>query len=251
MDALHHELSFATATLANILTIASDITTSIATCTFNPPSFLEQIHLTIDSHFMPRDLTMSSTTTKPKLSLNSSLPLPHSNTKIPQLGFGVYLSAPDVCTTSCLEALKAGYRHIDTAQYYDNEEEVGKAIRDSGIPRGEIFVTTKILFAQGSVEESLRACWESVAKIDAGEDGGEGGKSGGRGGGRKGYVDLFLIHSPNFGAEKTKEMWMALEILKKEAGTRAIGVSNFGRGQIEEVVGYAREGISVNQIEVC
>lgn len=198
---------------------------------------------------------MSTTTTKPKLSFNSSLPLPHSSTQIPQLGFGVYLSTPDVCTNSCLEALKAGYRHIDTAQYYDNEAEVGKAIRDSGIPRGEIFVTTKILFARGSVEETLRACWESVAKIDAGEEGGKEGVieegSGSGTVGRKGYVDLFLIHSPNFGAEKTKEMWMALEILKKEGGTRAIGVSNFGRGQIEEVWGYAREGVSVNQIEVC
>lgn len=119
----------------------------------------------------------TTTTTNSKLSINSTLPLPHSSTQIPQLGFGVYLSSPDVCKTSCLEALKAGYRHIDTAQYYDNEAEVGKAIKESGIPREEIFVTTKILFAKGSVESSLEGCWESVRKIDPGE--GEGDEEGG------------------------------------------------------------------------
>lgn len=182
---------------------------------------------------------MSTATTKTKLSIQSTLPLPHSSIQIPQLGFGVYLSAPEVCKTSCLEALKAGYRHIDTAQYYENEAEVGKAIRESGIPRSEIFVTTKILFAKGSVESSLEGLRESVGKIDGGGEEG-----------RKGYVDLFLIHSPNFGSEKTREMWVALERLREEGGARAIGVSNFGRGQIEEVRGYARAKVEVNQIEV-
>ncbi|QDS70044.1 hypothetical protein FKW77_004047 [Venturia effusa] len=181
---------------------------------------------------------MSSTS---KLSINSTLTLPHSKIQIPQLGFGVYLSSPDVCTKSCLEALKAGYRHIDTAQYYDNESEVGKAILESGIPREQIFVTTKILFARGSVESSLEGLRESVAKIDPGEEGE---------GGRKGYVDLVLIHSPNFGGEKTREMWEALEGLKGEGAARSIGVSNFGRAQIEEVGVYAREVVEVNQIEL-
>lgn len=183
---------------------------------------------------MLKNLTMSL---KSKLSINSTLTLPNSSITIPQLGFGVYLSAPDVCTASCLEALKAGYRHIDTAQYYENESEVGKAIKESGIPRSEIFVTTKILFAQGSVEKSYRACVESVEKIDAR--------------GKEGYVDLFLIHSPNFGEEKTREMWEALERVKGEGRARAIGVSNFGVGMVEEVKGYAKEAVAVNQIEVC
>jgi diketogulonate reductase-like aldo/keto reductase len=174
-----------------------------------------------------------------KLTINTTLPLPNSKVEIPQLGFGVYLSPPNVCTKSCLTALEAGYRHIDTAQYYDNESEVGFAIQQSGIPREEIFVTTKILFAKGSVEESHRACLESVGKIDAGE------------GVRQGYVDLFLIHSPNAGKEARKEMWLALEKLLEEGRTRAIGVSNFGVAAIEELRSYGRVWPPlVNQIEV-
>jgi len=174
-----------------------------------------------------------------KLSITTTIPLPNSKVEIPQLGFGVYLSPPDVCTKSCLTALKAGYRHIDTAQYYDNESEVGLAIQQSGVKREEIFVTTKILFAKGSVEESYRACLESVGKIDPGE------------GGRQGYVDLFLIHSPNAGKEARKEMWLALEKLLEKGRTRAIGVSNFGISQIEELRGYGKGSVCVNQIEVC
>lgn len=252
-DVLHHELNFGTANLAHIMfsrDLPPNISTSNVTLHFQAIQLESTTHHDTRKypttnqllfHIMLRDLsTMSSTTTttttttKSDLSINSTLTLPHSSIRIPQLGFGVYLSAPAVCKNSCLEALKAGYRHIDTAQYYDNEAEVGKAIVESGIPREEIFVTTKILFAKGSVEASLEGMRESVAKIDPGE----------------GYVDLFLIHSPNFGAQKTREMWGALEMLKGEGKCRAIGVSNFGVGQIEEVHGYAKEKVEVNQIEV-
>lgn len=172
----------------------------------------------------------------PKLTIDSTLTLPNTNLNIPQLGFGVYLSAPEVTTASCKHALAAGYRHIDSAQYYENEAEVGTAIRESGIPRPSVFITTKILFAQGSVESSLEACRESVRKID----------------GDNGYVDLFLIHTQNFGSAKRKEMWQALEALQAEGKTKAIGVSNWGIASFEEMKSYAKVWPpTVNQIEVC
>ncbi|KAI9783189.1 MAG: hypothetical protein M1835_003859 [Candelina submexicana] len=172
-----------------------------------------------------------------KLALTDLLPLPNTTTKIPRLGFGVYQSPPSVCLNSCLSALKAGYRHIDTAQFYANEKEVGQAISQSGLARREIFVTTKILSAGGSPEATYKKVVESVRKI-----GGEGEDS---------YVDLFLIHSPSGGSAARKEMWQALERLVDEGKARSIGVSNFGVGHIEEMKGYAKIWPPhVNQIEL-
>ena len=171
-------------------------------------------------------------------SLKSTLSLPNSLT-IPRLGFGIYLSPRDVCEASCLHALKTGYRHIDSAQFYANEAEMGNAVIKSGLPRQEVYLTTKILSAGGSVEKSLAKLRDSVKKIDKGEDG------------RKGYVDLFLIHSASGGPEARKEMWQALEQLVEEGGAKSIGVSNFGVGHIEELKGYAKIWPPhVNQIEV-
>ncbi|KAF7563559.1 hypothetical protein G7046_g568 [Stylonectria norvegica] len=158
-----------------------------------------------------------------------------NSVQIPQLGFGVYESPVDVCVKSCLMALETGYRHIDTAQYYANEREVGQAIQQSSIPRKDVFLTTKILSAAGSVEQSYRECVESVAKLDP----------------EQGYVDLFLIHSPNSGKEKTQEMWLALERLYQEGKAKSIGVSNFGVKHIEEMKQFAKVWPPhVNQIEV-
>jgi diketogulonate reductase-like aldo/keto reductase len=172
----------------------------------------------------------------PQLTLASTLPLPNLSITIPRLGFGVYRSTDTQCITSCLNALKAGYRHIDTAQFYANEAEVGVAIRRSGLQRSDVFVTTKILGAGGSVEKSYEKCVASVEKIDPGEGG---------------YVDLFLIHSPNSGSAKRKEMWLALERLYEEGKAKSIGVSNFGVGHIEEMKGYAKVWPPhVNQIEL-
>lgn len=107
-----------------------------------------------------------------------------------------------------------------------------------------MFVTTKILAAGGSEEKSYGKCIESVEKIDDGL--GEGGKGEGRG-----YVDLFLIHSPSAGAEARREMWGALERVWREGRARSIGVSNFGVGHVEEMRGYAEVWPPhVNQIEV-
>jgi len=177
-----------------------------------------------------RSFTMSS-----QFTIESTLPLPNSSVKIPALGFGVYQSPEDTCVKSCLTAIKAGYRHIDTAQYYGNETQVGEAVKQSGIPRKDVFLTTKVLSAGSSVDDTYKSVAASVEKIDKG-----------------GYVDLFLIHSPNAGSEARKNMWQALERLYKEGKTKAIGVSNFGIGHIEELKQYGQTWPPhVNQIEVC
>jgi len=170
------------------------------------------------------------------LSIDSRLPLPTSTHQIPQIGFGVYQSPPEVCVASCKKALEAGYRHIDTAQYYENEAEVGRALQESNLPREEVYITTKILFAGDDAESTYAKLVASVEKL-AGKDG---------------YVDLFLIHSPNFGAGARKLMWQALEKLKSEGKTRDIGVSNYGIGHMKEIASIsASEKVpAVNQIEV-
>jgi diketogulonate reductase-like aldo/keto reductase len=134
-----------------------------------------------------------------------------------------------------LTALEAGYRHIDSAQYYANEQLVGDAVKESNVDRKDVFITTKILFPGKDEEETYQSLVESVNKIDQG-----------------GYVDLFLIHSPSSGPEGRKTMWTALERLHKEGKAKAIGVSNFGKGQIEELKSFAKVyPPHVNQIEVC
>ena len=113
---------------------------------------------------------------------------------------------------------------------------MGEAARQSGIPRNEVFLTTKIMTAGGSAEKTYKKCLDSVHKIY----------------GEKGYVDLFLIHWPTGGPAAIKEMYQALEKLESEGKARSIGVSNFGIGHIEELKGYARIWPPhVNQIEVC
>jgi len=168
--------------------------------------------------------------------LKSTLPHPNSSYKIPILGFGVYQSHGDTCIQSCLSALKAGYRHIDTAQYYANEDQVGEAVKKSGLSRSDVYITSKILSPGSNDEETYNSVIGSVEKIDPGS---------------KGYVDLMLIHSPNAGSQARKSMWLALEKAHKEGRCRAIGVSNFGKGHIEELKEYASTWPPhVNQIEL-
>ncbi|RVX71492.1 hypothetical protein B0A52_05064 [Exophiala mesophila] len=170
------------------------------------------------------------------IAFDTTLPLTNSSLTIPQLGFGVYLSPPDVCKASCLTALNVGYRHIDTAQFYANEAQVGQALRESGLNRSDVFITTKILSASGSVDKSYQKCLDSIRKIDDREDG---------------YVDLFLIHSPNAGSKARKEMWLALEELLEQGKAKSIGVSNFGVGHINELKSFATTWPPpVNQIEL-
>lgn len=158
-----------------------------------------------------------------------------SGLEIPRLGFGIYQSPPNVCIQSCLTALKTGYRHIDSAQFYRNESEMGEAAKQSGISRASLFLTTKVMSSGGSADATYKKCLDSVNKID----------------GEKGYVDLFLIHTPSGGPAAVQEMWQALEKLESEGKAKSIGVSNFGVGHIEKMKSYARIWPPhVNQIEV-
>jgi diketogulonate reductase-like aldo/keto reductase len=129
-----------------------------------------------------------------------------TNPQIPQIGFGVYQSPPEIVDKSVTAALEAGYRHIDSAQWYFNEEEVGSAVSKSSIDRKDVFLTTKL----GHADKVAERLEESITKI-----GGEGG-----------YVDLFLIHAPSAGPEKRKEQWKEMEKLVKDGKAKAIGVSN-------------------------
>lgn len=179
-----------------------------------------------------------------ELTLTSTFPLLHSSARIPILGFGIYGSTKPTTIKSCLHALKTGYRHIDGAQYYRNELEMGEAARQSKIPRDQVFLTTKIISPGGSPENTYRKCLESVKTIGIGEDEKEDPA-------HPAYVDLFLVHTPNGGKESRKEMWLALERLQKEGRARSIGVSNFGVSHVEEMKEYASAWPpAVNQIEV-
>lgn len=170
----------------------------------------------------------------PKRTINDTIPLASlPNVTIPRLGFGTYLSPPEQTFASCGHALREGYRHVDTGQYYANEAEVGRAIAASGIPRKEIIVSTKILDTGASVDENYANAAQSLDRLG-------------------GYVDLFLIHSAKGGREVRREMWLALERLFTEGKARAIGVSNWGIEEIEELRGAGQVWPPhVNQIEVC
>jgi diketogulonate reductase-like aldo/keto reductase len=171
-----------------------------------------------------------------KLSFTDALPMRGAGSKIPQLGYGVGGSHVDVCPTSCVNALKIGYRHIDTAQAYGNEAEVGKGVKQSDVPREDIFICTKVLKPGDNMQETYKKCAESVKKLDDREGG---------------YVDLFLIHNANIGLRKRRETWFVLEQLMSEGKVKAIGVSNYSPAHMEEMKEYATVWPpAVNQIEV-
>jgi len=152
--------------------------------------------------------------------------------EMPIFGLGVFLAsaANSEAYTAVRWALDAGYRLIDTAEAYGNEKEVGQAVRDSGVPRGEVFVTTKLHDAHHGYEKALEASRKSHADIDLE------------------YVDLILVHSPNTG--KLIETWDALLRLQKEGLYRSIGVSNYNVEHIEALRAHGRPMPVVNQIEM-
>lgn len=159
------------------------------------------------------------------MNLASTVPLPVSGRQMPVVGFGVYQIDRAKTAEACRHALTAGYRHIDTAQIYHNEEEVGLALQSCGLPREDIFVTTKIRYPRlGKGKTYLRAL-QSVERIDPREGG---------------YVDLFLIHSPHaLKPKERKELWLALEKLYEEGKAKAIGVSNYMPEHLDELKEYA------------
>jgi len=146
--------------------------------------------------------------------------------KMPQLGYGVYQVDKEECERCVLDALKVGYRHIDTAQAYFNEEEVGSAIAKSGIPREEIFITTKVWIEHYGYDETRKSVLESMRKL------------------KTNYIDLVLLHQPFSDVYGT---WRALENLYAEGVIKAIGVSNFYR--LVDICSFARIKPMVNQVE--
>ena len=169
----------------------------------------------------------ASTTTVPTIGLNDG-------TTIPQLGFGVFLVPPEETQRTVEQALEVGYRHIDTAQMYGNEAEVGAAIAASGIPRDELYVTTKLNNGNHLPDDARRSFAESLERLGLG------------------HVDLFLIHWPlptRYDGDFVTT-WRTLVELRDGGGTTSVGVSNFEPAHLDRVVDATGVVPAVNQIEV-
>lgn len=152
----------------------------------------------------------------------------YNGVKMPIVGYGVYQVSKEECERCVLDALAVGYRSIDTAQSYFNEEQVGNAIFKSGVPRKDIFLTTKVWIEHYGYEEAKKAVLESMRKLQAE------------------YLDLVLLHQPfsdYYGA------YRALEDLYGEGKLRAIGVSNFYPDRLVDIASFSRIKPMVNQVE--
>lgn len=152
--------------------------------------------------------------------------------RIPQLGLGVWQTPNDEAAPAVKAALSAGYRHVDTAAVYENEEGVGEGIRQSGIDRSEIYLTTKLWNTEQGYDQTLKAFDASLKRL--GTD----------------YVDLYLIHWPSAHRGLFVDTWKAFVKLKKEGRAKSIGVSNFYPEHIEKII--AETGVTpvINQIEL-
>jgi diketogulonate reductase-like aldo/keto reductase len=149
---------------------------------------------------------------------------------IPRLGLGVYQSPPGQATQRAVEyALKIGYRHIDTARIYNNESDVGGGLRNSGIKREDVFITTKLWNSDHGYETALKACDASLKRL-----------------GLK-YLDLYLVHWPV--AEIRNESWEALVQLQKDGKCRSIGVSNYTINHLTDLLDDTDVVPMVNQVE--
>ncbi|HOT90606.1 MAG TPA: aldo/keto reductase [Anaerolineae bacterium] len=154
----------------------------------------------------------------------------NNGVEIPILGFGVFqISDPAECERCVMEAIQTGYRHIDTAASYQNEEAVGRGIKQSGVPREELFITTKLWIQRDGYEGALKAFERSLKRLQLD------------------YVDLYLIHQP-FGDVYGE--WRAMEELYRQGKIRAIGVSNFYPDRIMDMIVHNEIVPAVNQIEV-
>lgn len=151
----------------------------------------------------------------------------YNSVKMPILGYGVYQVTKEECERCVLDALKAGYRSIDTAQSYFNEEEVGEAIQKSGVPRNEIFLTSKVWVDNYGYDKCRKSVETSMKKL------------------KTDYLDLMLLHQPfsdYYGA------WRALEDLYREGKIRAIGVSNFYPDRLVDIASFSSVRPMVNQV---
>jgi 2,5-diketo-D-gluconate reductase A len=153
---------------------------------------------------------------------------------IPQLGFGVFQIKPDETAAAVKKALEIGYRHIDTAEMYGNEKEVGQGIRDAGLDRGEVFVTSKLNNGFHQPDDARRAFDETLKKLDSD------------------YVDLFLIHwpLPTLYDGDFVSTWKVFEEFARDGRARSIGVSNFQVAHLDRLANDTDTVPSVNQIEV-
>lgn len=153
----------------------------------------------------------------------------NNGVKIPKLGFGVFQISKENCENCVLDAIKVGYRHIDTAQSYFNEEEVGNAISKCGLPRKELFITTKVWIDNYGYEKTKKSVSKSMEKL------------------KVDYLDLVLLHQPfsdYYGA------YRALQDLYKDGKIRAIGVSNFAPDRLADIAAFNEIVPQVNQVEV-
>ncbi|WP_281631485.1 aldo/keto reductase [Flavobacterium luteolum] len=148
--------------------------------------------------------------------------------KMPILGFGTYGLSGEVCVKSVTEAIAQGYRLIDTAKVYGNEKEVGLAIKQSGIDRKKLFVTSKLWVDDAGYQNTKKGFEETLAKLGLE------------------YLDLYLIHRPRGDVKGT---WKAMEELHNEGKIKAIGISNFDSKQLAELLSYAQIKPAINQIE--
>ncbi len=165
------------------------------------------------------------TTSVPTLQMNDG----HT---IPQLGFGVFLVPPEEAADAVSHALRTGYRSIDTAAMYRNEQGVGEAVRASGIPRDELFVTTKVWPSDYGRADTTAALRRSLDRL--GDD----------------YVDLYLLHWPAPGQGRYVEAYEALVELRSQGLTRSIGVSNFFEEHLSKVIDATGVVPAVNQVEL-
>ncbi|MGW8331084.1 aldo/keto reductase [Streptomyces sp. NPDC055897] len=164
-------------------------------------------------------------TAVPTITLNNGV-------RIPQLGFGTFQIPKDETRETTLAALEAGYRHIDTAQMYGNEKEVGQAVRDSGLDRGDVFVTSKLNNDAHAHDDALAAFDRTMDEL--GLD----------------HLDLFLIHWPLPGKGDFTETWQAMEEIYGSGRAKAIGVSNFQPHHLRRLMENSVVVPAVNQIEV-
>lgn len=164
-------------------------------------------------------------TAVPAITLNNAV-------QIPQLGFGTFQIPPEETRETTLAALEAGYRHVDTAEMYGNEKEVGQAVRDSGLDRADVFVTSKLDNGDHAHDDALQAFDRTMEEL--GLD----------------YLDLFLIHWPLPGKGDFVETWKALEEIYRSGRAKAIGVSNFQPHHLRRLLEGSDVVPVVNQIEV-
>ena len=164
-------------------------------------------------------------TSIPTVTLNNGV-------EMPQLGFGVFQVPDDETTAAVTAALAAGYRSIDTAAIYGNEEGAGRALAESGIPREELFITSKLWIEDLGYEPTLAAFEASLDKLGLE------------------YLDLYLIHWPAPESDKYADSWLALEKLQADGRVRAIGVSNFLPEHVQRLVDLGGTVPAVNQVEL-